>query len=74
MKSEIDKRFTYYPPKSQEERDAYVTIRAAAKAVAEVVDKIQPDSREKSEAMTHLESFVMWANAGVARNGVSIGS
>lgn len=66
-KDQIEKAFTYYPPKpGQPER--YVNIRDKAKELALLIDDYVPDSREKSVAMTNLEQVVMWANAGIARN------
>ena len=70
-KEELDKRFTYHAPKpGQVQR--YIEIREMAKAFAEVIDSLCPDSREKSLAMTKLEEAGMWANAAIARNEVII--
>lgn len=64
---DIEKRFTYQPPKgNQPER--YVKIRAKAKELAEMLNYDCPESREKSIAFTALEEVVMWANASIARN------
>lgn len=63
---ELDKRFTYHPPKEgQPER--YVIIRDEARAFAELIVECTPESREQSLAMTALEEAVMWANAAIAR-------
>jgi hypothetical protein len=63
----IEKRFTYAPPKpGQPER--YVQIRVKARELAELIDDACPTSREKSLAMTELQSCVMWANASIAIN------
>lgn len=66
-KDQIEKAFTYYPPKPGQP-DRYVRIRDKAKEFALVIDDCVPDSREKSVALTELETVVMWANAGIARN------
>jgi hypothetical protein len=67
MSTEIDKNFTYHPPKEgQPER--YASIRAKAKELAELIDELCPSSRERSLAMTQLEQSVFWANAAIARN------
>lgn len=69
MNPQIEKAFTYHPPKEgQPER--YEAIRSEAKLLAALIDDLVPDSREKSLAVTKLEECVMWANAGIARNGV----
>lgn len=66
-KDQIEKAFTYHPPKA-DQAERYVQIRDKAKEFALVIDDCVPDSREKSVAMTNLEQVVMWANAGIARN------
>lgn len=66
-KDQIEKAFTYHPPKA-DQPERYIKIRDKAKELALVIDEFVPDSREKSVAFTELESAVMWANAGIARN------
>lgn len=67
MPNDIDRIYTYHPPKpGQPER--YGKIRAKAKELAELIDAECPQSRERSIAMTDLENAVMWANASIARN------
>jgi hypothetical protein len=69
MNPQIEKAFTYHPPKEgQPER--YEAIRSEAKLLAALIDDLVPNSREKSLALTKLEECVMWANAGIARNEV----
>ncbi len=64
---EMQKRFTYHAPKvNQAER--YEQLQAGFAALALMVDAIEPDSREKATALTHLETAMFWANAGIARN------
>jgi len=65
--SDLDKRFTYHPPKDGQPKK-YGHIRAEAKSMAEVLAELCPDSREKALALTKLEECVMWANAAIARN------
>ena len=64
---EIEKRFTYHPPKG-DQAERYVKIRDKAKEFVELINELTPDSREKSLAFTRLEECVMWANASIARN------
>lgn len=64
---ELNKRFTYHAPKADQPA-RYEQIRAKAKEFAELIDALCPDSREKSVALTDLETAVMWANAAIARN------
>ena len=63
----LDKRFTYQPPKD-DQPERYVMIRAAAKAFADVIENLTPQSREQSLAITKIEESVFWANASIARN------
>jgi hypothetical protein len=64
----IEQAFSYHPPRpGQPER--YEAIRGKAKELAYLLDELCPLSRERSVAMTHLETAVMWANAAIAREG-----
>lgn len=65
---EIERNFTYHPPKGNQPQ-LYEEIRNNAKELALFINDVCPDSREKSLALTHLETAVMWANAAIARNG-----
>lgn len=67
MKYDLKNNFTYHPPKGDQPK-RYEILRAKALELAEMIDELVPESREKSLAMTNLEQTVMWANAGIARN------
>lgn len=67
MKDQIERNFTYHPPKPGQPTK-YEAIRAMAKELALMMDECCPNSRELSLAMTKLEESVMWANAAIARN------
>lgn len=64
---DIGNNFTYHAPKG-DQISRYAEIRQNVKLTAELIDRLCPDSREKSLAMTKLEEAVMWANASIARN------
>lgn len=67
MMDNLVNRFTYHPPKdTQPER--YERLRSEARCLADWIDDLCPESREKSLAITKLEECVMWANASIARN------
>lgn len=68
MNPQIEKVFTCHPL-NELKQDMCAAIRSEAKLLAVIIDGLVPDSREKSLAMTKLEECVMWANAGIARNG-----
>ena len=64
---DIEKRFTYHAPKG-DQPIKYEAMRTAFKDLAYLVEHYCPDSRERSLALTHLETAVFWANASIARN------
>lgn len=63
----IENNFKYHSPK-EGQQEKYEAIREKAKELANLIDAECPNSREKSVAMTNLETTVMWANASIARN------
>lgn len=66
-KKTIDNNYQYHAP-SEEQAKQYAKIRQEAKRLANIVNKLCPESREKSLSLTKLEEVVMWANASIARN------
>lgn len=64
---DLNKRFTYWPPKEGQPK-VYVELRDQARALAATIYSTQEVSRERSLAITKLEEAIMWANAGIARN------
>lgn len=67
QKQDLDRRFTYHPPKGDQQA-RYVSLRNKARELAEMIMALTPASREQSLALTHLEESNFWANAGIARN------
>ena len=65
---DLNNRFTYHSPETEEQVDNYEEIRDNAKEFAFLLNDLCPDSREKSLAMTKLEEVVFWANASIAQN------
>lgn len=66
VKDELEIRFTYHAPKA-DQPERYEAIRAAVHLAAELICAVCPPSRERSLALTELESAAMWANASIAR-------
>jgi hypothetical protein len=64
---DLSNRFTYHAPVG-DQGARYVELRDRAHELASHIDRLAPDSREKSLAITHLEDAVMWANAAIARH------
>lgn len=65
-RADIDNRFTYHAPDEAAQRK-HASIRKEAHEIAEWLNHILPEGREKSLAITHLEEVVFWANAAIAR-------
>jgi len=63
----VDNNFTYHAPKGDQPA-RYQSIRKMAKVLADFLIATCPDSRERSLALTHLETAIFWANASIARN------
>lgn len=57
----------YHAPKD-EQPEKYEKLRLKVRELAELIELLCPDSREKSMAFTNVEQCVMWANAAIARN------
>lgn len=68
LKARIENDFTYHSPKAGQPA-LYEEIRTKARELALFIAERTPTSREQSLALTKLEEAVMWANAGIARNG-----
>lgn len=67
MRARLENTFTYHTPKGDQQR-RYVALREKAKELALMICAYVPPSREESEALTCLETAIMNANAGIARN------
>ena len=61
----IENNFMYHSPKPGQ-NDLYVALRAKAKELAYMIDKMCPKGREQSLAFTNLEQSIFWANASIA--------
>ena len=64
---DLENRFTYHKPR-EGQPETYTEIREMAKETAYRLLALAPDTRERSLALTKLEEFVFWANAGIARS------
>jgi hypothetical protein len=65
--AEIVHRFGYHPANTDARIEAHEDIRALFCGVALEIDRLMPDSREKSVVMTKIEEAMFWGNAGIAR-------
>lgn len=62
--SEIDDLFTYHAP-TEEQRDALIHVRNAAKAMARTIYANCPPSADRTAAVRKLRESVMTANASI---------
>lgn len=64
---DLDNVYTYHAPKEGQPKK-YEDLRSTAKYLAAMIERLCPESRERSLAFTNLEQSIMWANAAIARN------
>lgn len=64
---QLDNNFVYHAPKG-DQTERYQKLRDKAKELAEFLNELCPESREKAVAFTQLETAMFWANASIARN------
>ncbi len=67
VNADLERNFTYHAPKPGQP-EIYAQLRDKAKEFAYLINELCPQSRERSVAMTHLETAVFWANTAIARN------
>jgi hypothetical protein len=65
---EIDQRFGYRYPYSEEIKRAHAEVRLVLVAAAKLLVDLVPAGREQSLMVTHLEEACYWANNGITRS------
>jgi hypothetical protein len=65
---DIDNRFRFHAASRQEKADEHTSARQACRRLADHLNELCPEGREKSLAITHLEEVMFWANAAIARS------
>lgn len=66
--ADIDNRFAFHAATTQEKRDEHTSVRQQCRQLADFLNGVLPEGREKALAITHLEEVMMWSNAAIARN------
>lgn len=66
---DIENRFAFHAASRQEKRDDHTSARQGCRQLADRLNNLLPEGREKSAAMTKLEEVMFWANAAIARAG-----
>jgi hypothetical protein len=65
---DLNNRFTYHPPNSEDKQRAHEDVRGMCLALAHELNDRLPEGREKALAITNLEQVMFWANAAIARD------
>lgn len=66
---ELNRRFNYHQPNTQEKIDRHQRVRTACHAAAEdLIVATGAPSPEQTLAIRKLEEAMFWANAAIARN------
>ncbi len=63
----VDKTYNYHKP-SQEGLDRIAQLRKNFSLLHDLIEELAPSSREKSVALTNLETTAMWAIKAVVCN------
>lgn len=66
--SDIEHRFKFHAASRQEKADEHTSARQNCRALADHLNGLLPEGREKSLAITKLEECMFWANAAIARS------
>jgi len=67
MTSDLKNRFAYHAPKDDVVKHDHRNVRRMHYQLADELDAILPEGREKALVFTKLEESMMWANAAIAR-------
>lgn len=65
---DLDRRFAFHPAGGAKGH-RHDQVRTLCRGLADYLNDLLPDGREKSLAITHLEEVMMWGNAAIAREG-----
>jgi hypothetical protein len=69
QRADIENRVSHHPPADEHTAHLHDAARAVVRRAMYDLDIMVPDGREHSLCMTKLEECLMWANAGIAREG-----
>lgn len=66
--SDIENRFAFHPATTAEKTNGHSSARQMCWGLADELNVLLPEGREKALAITKLEEVMFWANAAIARN------
>jgi hypothetical protein len=67
LEVDLERIFSHHAPKG-DQAYRYSMLRREALEFARAITDMAPSSRERSLAITHLRTALMWANAAIACN------
>jgi hypothetical protein len=65
---DIGHRFAFHAASRQEKRNEHASARQSCWQLADQLNELLPEGREKALAITKLEEVMFWANAAIARS------
>lgn len=65
--ADLDNRFAYHRPDAAKVQ-MHEAVRSQLRLVAEGMNSLLPETREKALVFTKLEEAMFWANAAIARH------
>jgi hypothetical protein len=65
--SDLNNRFQYHRP-DEATAEKHQSVRTSVQFLANGLNELLPEGREKSLAITHLEETMFWSNAAIARS------
>jgi len=65
--ADIERRFAFHSATTLQRQEGHAAIRDNCRWLANQLNEVLPDGREKSLAITHLEEVMFWGNAALAR-------
>ncbi|MEO3974358.1 hypothetical protein [Streptomyces sp. CAU 1734] len=71
---DLDRRFAFHASSRHDKAEAHSDVRSACRELAELLNRVLPEGREKSIAVTRLEEVMFWSNAAIARDGATSAS
>lgn len=64
---DIEHRFAFHAATTAEKADAHTSVRQQCRQLADALNDLLPEGREKALAVTKLEEVMFWGNAALAR-------
>lgn len=64
---DLANRFRYHPPVTATRQQDHERVRELCWDLANQLNAMLPEGREKAVAVTNLEQVMFWANAAIAR-------